>query len=84
MAEYSPEKAGVGGSIPSLATIFSSTYVLSKTRFCSILFQNQNLARRSLPQPEWIRVVLHEIVNLQFSLILRTTHKAVAEALDLK
>ena len=25
MVERSPEKAGVGGSIPSLATIFSST-----------------------------------------------------------
>jgi len=24
--EYSPEKAGVGGSIPSLATTFSDTY----------------------------------------------------------
>ena len=50
MVERSPEKAGVGGSIPSLATIFSSTYVAHKNRFCSILFQNQNLARWSLPQ----------------------------------
>jgi len=25
--EYSPEKAGVGGSTPSLATIKSSTYI---------------------------------------------------------
>ena len=27
MADYSPEKAGVGGSIPSLAAIFSSTCI---------------------------------------------------------
>jgi len=26
LGDYSPEKAGVGGSIPSLATIFSTTY----------------------------------------------------------
>jgi hypothetical protein len=31
--ERSPEKAGVGGSIPSLATMFSSTYKTSKQRF---------------------------------------------------
>jgi hypothetical protein len=29
MVESSPEKAGVGGSIPSLATIFSITYELN-------------------------------------------------------
>jgi hypothetical protein len=40
MAEYSPEKAGVGGSIPSLATTFSSTYRLLETQFHSISFQN--------------------------------------------
>jgi hypothetical protein len=36
MADYSPEKAGVGGSIPSLATRFSTTYpspLRSKVRF---------------------------------------------------
>jgi len=30
--------------------MFSSTCQPRKKRFCSILFQNQNLARRSLPQ----------------------------------
>jgi hypothetical protein len=35
----SPEKAGGGGSIPSLATIFSTTYSHTKTQVCSILFQ---------------------------------------------
>ena len=38
--ERSPEKAGVGGSIPSLATIFSIAYRPSKTQFHSISFQN--------------------------------------------
>jgi hypothetical protein len=35
----SPEKAGVGGSIPSLATLFSTTYQSPNLPFCSILFQ---------------------------------------------
>jgi len=35
----SPEKAGVGGSIPSLATTESTTYQPPETQFCSILFQ---------------------------------------------
>ena len=39
VGESSPEKAGVGGSIPSLATMFSSTYQRSLPRSCSILFQ---------------------------------------------
>ena len=43
MVERSPEKAGVGGSIPSLATFFSITYSHPKPQFCSILFQKQNL-----------------------------------------
>jgi hypothetical protein len=30
MIEYSPEKAGVGGSTPSLATIKSTTYLPGK------------------------------------------------------
>ena len=37
--ERSPEKAGVGGSIPSLATMFSISYKPCLSRFCSILFQ---------------------------------------------
>ena len=38
MGERSPEKAGVGGSIPSLATTFSITYTHPKLKTCSILF----------------------------------------------
>ena len=34
-----PEKAGVGGSIPSLATTFSTTYKPSKPQFRSSSFQ---------------------------------------------
>jgi hypothetical protein len=33
----SPEKAGVGGSTPSLATIFSITYKRSKVQSCHTL-----------------------------------------------
>ena len=41
MVESSPEKAGVGGSIPSLATLFSKTYRHSIPRFGSNWFQFQ-------------------------------------------
>jgi hypothetical protein len=34
--EYSPEKAGVGGSIPSLATTFQSTYAHLSCPVCPI------------------------------------------------
>ena len=39
MVAYSPEKAGVGGSTPSLATMFSITYKPSKSQTCSKTFQ---------------------------------------------
>jgi hypothetical protein len=39
MADYSPEKAGVGGSTPSLATIFSIRYEPLLPRLVSICFQ---------------------------------------------
>jgi len=39
MADCGPEKAGVGGSSPSLATTFSSACSLLNPRVCSILFQ---------------------------------------------
>ena len=42
MVDYSPEKAGVGVSTPSLATILSITYKLSISQTCSILFQYLN------------------------------------------
>src|ERR1700722_14901522 len=45
LVERSPEKAGVGGSIPSLATTKSITYQPARRRFHSISFQN-NGARR--------------------------------------
>jgi hypothetical protein len=38
--DSNPEKTGVGGSIPSLATTFSTTYRPSKTQFQSISFQD--------------------------------------------
>ena len=41
LVERSPEKAGVGGSIPSLATKFSNTYRYSTPRFGSNWFQFQ-------------------------------------------
>ena len=45
MAERSPEKAGVGGSIPSLATFFSIAYKHSNLAVLFQLFQLQ--ARRT-------------------------------------
>ena len=45
MVEYSPEKAGVGGSTPSRGTLFSTTYTCLKSNsvpFCSKT--NQKLA----------------------------------------
>ena len=44
-AERCPEKAGGGGSSPSLATTFSNTYRQSKTLFHSGSFQNIGLSR---------------------------------------
>ena len=49
MADSSPEKAGVGGSIPSLATTFSIAYSHPEHSVCSILFQFQIQACRNLP-----------------------------------
>jgi hypothetical protein len=46
MSGSSPEKAGVGGSIPSLATTLSTTYKIVSPRFHSNSFQ---LARRDSP-----------------------------------
>ena len=40
LVERSPEKAGVGGSSPSLATTFSIAYSRSKIQFHSVSFQN--------------------------------------------
>ncbi len=40
MGDYSPEKAGVGGSIPSLATLFSTTYEHPSHQFVPLVFQN--------------------------------------------
>jgi hypothetical protein len=49
VAERGPEKAGVGGSIPSLATTLSTTYKSVSPRFHSNSFQ---LARRDSPRIE--------------------------------
>ena len=50
LVERSPEKAGVGGSIPSLATILSITYALVRNHIGSTWFQNFALARRGFSQ----------------------------------
>jgi hypothetical protein len=49
MVDCSPEKAGGGGSIPSLATIFSITYRPPDSQFHSNSFQFK-LVHRVLPQ----------------------------------
>jgi len=48
LVDRSPEKAGVGGSIPSLATIKSTTYKPSKPQFRSISFQLSRPVQKSL------------------------------------
>ena len=54
LVERSPEKAGVGGSIPSLATIFSIAYRHPKTQFHSVSFQNYWSAEiRSRNESSW-------------------------------
>jgi hypothetical protein len=45
VVERSPEKAGVGGSTPSLATMFSITCILPQPCSYSILFQNSRTCR---------------------------------------
>ena len=47
VVERGPEKAGVGGSIPSLATTFSTTYNSVSPRFHSNSFQ---LVQRDSPR----------------------------------
>ena len=55
MEERSPEKAGGGGSIPSLATIFSITYRPSKNQFHSVSFQKLWSAETRLSDETWRR-----------------------------
>ena len=55
LGDYSPEKAGVGGSSPSLATTFSIAYNYSLPSFCSILFQFQIRLAGICLNSEWTR-----------------------------
>src|SRR5207249_6806716 len=48
VVERSPEKAGVGGSTPSLATIIPSTYLAVAIQFCPIL--SQKIQTRGVPE----------------------------------
>ena len=59
MADCSPEKAGVGGSIPSLATIRSAVYrhavksCSQVTSLSNVTRQNDHLVRRQIyPMPQ--------------------------------
>jgi hypothetical protein len=56
--ERSPEKAGVGGSIPSLATMFSVVYRPSKIQFHSVSFQKLGLLRLASWMKLGVRIVL--------------------------
>src|SRR5271157_5748567 len=57
IVDSSPKKAGGGGSIPSLATMFSVVYRPSKTQFHSISFQNSWPLRFAFAgmRPVWSR-----------------------------
>jgi hypothetical protein len=50
IAVYSPEKAGVGGSTPSLATMFSITYIDCLPNTSGAIGCNKFQACRELPQ----------------------------------
>ena len=58
IGERSSEKAGVGGSIPSLATIESTTYRHSKNQFHSVSFQKLWSAETRISDGTWLRIVL--------------------------
>ncbi len=72
MVERGPEKAGVGGSIPSLATTKSITYKSVSPHFHSNSFQ---LARRDSPCLEartftlsiWLEYSSQPVIALVFS-----------------
>ena len=66
LGDSSPEKAGVGGSIPSLATTKSVTYGPSRTRFHSNSFQNTWPAgmRPAGEAPFWNRSVARPLHSL--------------------
>jgi hypothetical protein len=53
LGERSPEKAGVGGSIPSLATMFSVTYRPSKNQVHSVSFQKLWSAETRISDETW-------------------------------
>jgi hypothetical protein len=53
LVERSPEKAGLGGSIPSLATMFSVTYRSSKNQFHSVSFQKLWSAETRISDESW-------------------------------
>ena len=59
MGERSPEKAGVGGSIPSLATIKSVSYRPSKNQFHSDSFQKLWSAETRISDENGVRIVLN-------------------------
>ena len=58
MGESSPEKAGVGGSIPSLVTMFSITYEHPSHQFVPLVFQNLIRGSSKLAF-EWINSCPH-------------------------
>jgi len=53
IGERSPEKAGVGGSIPSLATMFSAVYGHSRNQFHSVSFQKLWSAETRISDGTW-------------------------------
>jgi len=55
MADISSEKAGVGGSIPSLATMFSTTYKPAKNGLRSITFHKSGTSASANPTEQEIR-----------------------------
>ena len=64
MVERSPEKAGVGGSIPSLATIISKNLVQFNRRFP---VRSQSALESRVQSHFWGRMIVKDLVQIIFS-----------------
>ena len=71
MVERSPEKAGVGGSTPSLATTFSITCVRPQACSSSILFQKSRGRASIFPQrADQLKGMMRDSQDLTLDIVL--------------
>jgi hypothetical protein len=88
LEEASPEKAGVGGSTPSLATIFSITYTPRVIQFCPKLVQKIHRwlvgVCLNLPRPSQNFLISPQISSLSIEWWLTYLQVLTAQALGQK